>query len=319
MPKVFLTGATGFVGSQIAEVLATAGHDVLVGLRTARAESLPWGSVVVDYNSVEAIEAAAVGSDAIVHCAIDNSFHNLQNNRPLAYDAFVGLTQRVTRAAEKIKAQPIYISTDWVFDGKKHMVPESEPANPINFYGVLKSLGEQVIRDLAPDGAICRIAGVMGQHRLQAENPRVQDVGFGYFVASIVQALRAGKTFEVWTGDGVNAIATPTLASEIGAGIERIISTRAAGTFHLVSSEAIDRMGLAHLTCEVFGLDASKLLATPAPAESRFAEGVPVDSSLSSEQTRKILNLAPTTVRQHLEAFKIEMETGKLHPITQPN
>ena len=316
MMKVAITGSTGFVGGNIAESLAQLGFEV-VGLARNVVE-LPWEVRVVDFQDTESITAGLVGCDAVIHCAIHNDFNKLVNDRIYAYDSYVGLTQRVTKAANKTGAQIIYISSDWIMDGTGHFTKESDPGNPINLYGALKMLGEQVIRDLAPDtGAICRIGGVMGLHRTKKEMPRGQDVGFGYFVASIVQTLREGKDFVVWIGDKVNKIATPSLASEIGAEISRIIDKKIGGTFHLVGDDAVTRMELAEATCEIFGLDKSKLKTGEPPTEALFPAGVPVDTSLSNKQTKERLGLGRTSLKELLIAFKREWESGKVSPITK--
>jgi dTDP-4-dehydrorhamnose reductase len=56
-------------------------------------------------------------------------------------------------------------------------------------------------------------------------------------------------------GEGVNKVATPSLASEIGSTIHRIIERDASGCFHVVADDAITREDLAALACEVFDLD----------------------------------------------------------------
>lgn len=318
MTKIAITGSTGFVGSNIAAVLMKFGHEV-VGLGRRVPEVAPsWPVVVVNFDDVNSIAAALAGCDAVVHCAIANDFNRLVDDREFAYDAFVGLTQRVTLAANKTRAQPILISTDWVMDGTQHRVPETDPGNPVNFYGVLKVMSEQVIRDLAPtNGAICRIAGVMGKHQI-TESPRSQDVGFGYFVLSLVEALSAGKTFTVWGGDRVNKITTPSLAAEIGAQIERVVTREAVGTFHLVGDAAVERMALARKVCEVFELDESLLLESQPPTEALFPAAVPVDSSLGNEVTKARLGIAPQPLDVILRAFKLELETGEIQPLTLP-
>lgn len=318
MAKIAITGSTGFVGSNIASVLLSRGHQV-IGLGRRAPEVAPsWPVKVVDYTDIDSVANALTGFDAVVHCAIANDFNRLVDDRVFAYNSYVGLTQTVTQTANLAGAKPILISTDWVMDGTQHRVPETDPGNPINFYGALKILSEQVIRDLSPhNGAICRIAGVMGQHQI-TESPRSQDVGFGYFVFSLVEALRAGKEFAVWGGDRVNKVTTPSLAAEIGAQLERVILRDAVGTFHLVGDEAVSRMDLAQLTCEVFGLDASLLTESEPPADQLFPAAVPVDSSLGNEYTKKILGLEPQPLRKILEAFKHELETGKINPITKP-
>lgn len=314
--RVLVTGATGFVGSNISAVLATRGYDVVAGVRSERV--LPWPALAMPYGDVAALTAALTGFDAVVHCAIANDFERLQADRRYARDSYVGLTSRLVHAANAVGARFVFLSSDWVFDGTGHLVPEDEPVNPVNFYGLLKALGEQVVEDLTADGAVCRVGGVMGQNRLHGMGPRSQDVGFGYFVASLVQALSAGESFTVWDPPGVNEVATIALASEIGAGIDRILSRGAHGIFHLVSDEPVTRRGLAQAAAHVFGLDPAFIRSGPVPAESRFPAPVPVDTSMSRERTRSELGLAPASVEALLGAFRLEFQTKEPHPLTAP-
>jgi dTDP-4-dehydrorhamnose reductase len=315
--KIAITGSTGFVGSNIASVLQSYGHEV-VGL--VRSENkLLWETKLVDFTSEESIGMALVGTGAVVHCAIANDFNRLLEDRDFAYDSFVGMTSRVFRAANKAGSKPIYISTDWVMDGTTHLALESNKGNPVNFYGFLKAMGEQVVRDLAPvNGAICRIGGVMGFHKTKTDGPRSQDVGFGYFVTSLVAALSKGETFAVWGGDRVNKIATPSLAAEIGAQVERVATRNATGTFHLVGDDAIERFELAILVCEVFDLDTKHLLRSEPPESELFPAAVPIDTSLSNKASKEVLGLGPTGLRDLLKALRLELETGTLTALTKP-
>ena len=104
MATVFITGATGFVGSNVSEVLSMAGHRVIAGVRAEPRAPLPFTHVTVDYTSIDSIAEAAAGADAVVHLAIANDFNRLQLNRPEGYDAYVGLTQRVVHAAAALGA-----------------------------------------------------------------------------------------------------------------------------------------------------------------------------------------------------------------------
>jgi dTDP-4-dehydrorhamnose reductase len=307
--RIAITGSTGFVGSNIASVLQSSGHEV-IGLVRSEAK-LPWQTKLVDFTSEESISLALEETDAVVHCAIANDFNRLLQDRDFAYDSFVGMTSRVVRAANKIGSKPIYISTDWVMDGTTHLSLESNKGNPVNFYGFLKAMGEQVVRDLAPaNGAVCRIGGVMGFHQTKLDGPRSQDVGFGYFVTSLVFSLSKGENFAVWGGDQVNKIATPSLAAEIGAQVEKVATQNATGTFHLVGDDAVTRMELAKLVCEVFNLDASLLQETNPPESELFPAPVPVDTSLSNVQTKKILGIGEKSLRSLLESLRIEYEAG---------
>jgi dTDP-4-dehydrorhamnose reductase len=307
--KIAITGSTGFVGSNIASVLQSSGHEV-IGLVRSEAK-LPWETKLVDFTSEDSISSALEGTDAVVHCAIANDFNRLLQDRDFAYDSFVGMTSRVVKASNKAGSKPIYISTDWVMDGTTHLSLESNKGNPVNFYGFLKAMGEQVVRDLAPaNGAVCRIGGVMGFHQTKLDGPRSQDVGFGYFVTSLVNSLSKGEAFAVWGGDQVNKIATPSLAAEIGAQVEKVAARNATGTFHLVGDDAVTRMELANLVCEVFNLDASLLQETNPPESELFPAPVPVDTSLSNVETKKILGIGEKSLRNLLESLRIEYQAG---------
>lgn len=313
--RIALTGSTGFVGSNVAKVLQLRGHEVVGLVRTVA--KLPWETQLVDFQNQDSIQAALAGSDAVVHCAIANDFNRLMQDRPYAFDAYVGLTSRVVRAAVASSTKPIFISSDWVMDGTSHLTPETDPGNPVNIYGVLKAMGEQVVRDIAPEtGATCRIGGVMGFHQLKDQGPRNQDVGFGYFVTTLVRELKAKKQFAVWGGDQVNKIATPSLAAEIGAQVSLIAEKNAVGTFHLVGDDAVSRMDLAKMVCEVFELDANLLIETDPPASELFPAPVPVDTSLSNAATKQALGLGPTGLRALLNALKTEYESGRPSPVT---
>jgi dTDP-4-dehydrorhamnose reductase len=307
--KIAITGSTGFVGSNIASVLQSSGHEV-IGLVRSEAK-LPWQTKLVEFTSEDSISSALEGTEAVVHCAIANDFNRLLQDRDFAYDSFVGMTSRVVKASNKAGSKPIYISTDWVMDGTTHLSLESNKGNPVNFYGFLKAMGEQVVRDLAPaNGAVCRIGGVMGFHQTKLDGPRSQDVGFGYFVTSLVNSLSKGEAFAVWGGDQVNKIATPSLAAEIGAQVEKVAARNATGTFHLVGDDAVTRMELANLVCEVFNLDASLLQETNPPESELFPAPVPVDTSLSNVETKKILGIGEKSLRNLLESLRIEYEAG---------
>lgn len=310
--RVLVTGATGFVGSNIAEVLTDRGHDVVAGTRTER--DLPWPALVVDYSALEPEHLADV--DAVVHCAIANDFHRLQRDRRYAHDSYVKITARLSAVARHVGARMIFISTDWVFDGTGHLVREDEPVNPVNFYGVLKALAEQVVIDLAPGGAICRVGGVTGWHRLDVSTKRTQDVGFGYFVASLVRALAQDQPFTVWDGPNVNEVATIASASEIGAGIDRIITQDASGVFHLVCDEPVSRLELAQRAADIFGLNRELVRVGPVPSDSEFPAAVPRDTSMDRTRTAQGLELAPAGVDDVLMALKAEMETGQVRPMT---
>ena len=139
MGRIAITGATGFIGGTVAAVLAERGDDIRCLVRRDPGGDFPWPFEVVDPTSTESLTQALDGCDGIAHLAILNDFHGLYADRRAGYDGYVGLTRRVVDAANAVGARVGYVSTDWVFDGTGHLVPEDEPPNPVNLYGYLKA------------------------------------------------------------------------------------------------------------------------------------------------------------------------------------
>jgi len=239
-----------------------------------------------------------------VHSAILNDWAVMRENRQLAWDAYVGATRSTIDAATDVGASYVLVSTDWVFDGTQGGADESTPPNPINIYGFLKAASEIVA--LERGGAVGRVSGVNGVHRARPTTPRVQDPGFGYFVASIVDALREGRRFTVWESDDINMRATPSLATETAELILRVGERNLGGIFHCCGGEAIERMQLARLACDVFGLDAGLLDSGPPDPAAMPQGAVPYDTSILMPRTARLLDHEPTPVRTLLERFKVE-------------
>jgi dTDP-4-dehydrorhamnose reductase len=311
--RVYVTGATGFVGSNVAKVfgerhgatLCRPVHDYRPG---GDADS------VVDLTDAAAVRDS-VGSfqpDAIVHCAILNDFARLYADRRAGWEAYVGATHNVVEAANAVGAKVVLVSTDWVFDGTQPGADEATPPNPVNLYGVLKFASELVVTERARDGAIARVSGVNGVHWARGRAPRAQDAGFGYLVASIVEALTAGNPFTVWESDAINMVATPSLASECAELMWRIVARDRRGVHHCCGGEAIGRWRLAELTADVFGLDPSLLRTGPPDPAALPPARIPYDTSLSAMATAAALAVELPSVRDVLGRFRQELETGLL-------
>ncbi len=82
--RVFLTGATGFIGSRIISELSAAGHQVIGLARSVTAEQyLRQKGALVHKGSLEHPETLTEGAsmaDAVIHCAFDHNFERFAEN-----------------------------------------------------------------------------------------------------------------------------------------------------------------------------------------------------------------------------------------------
>ena len=257
--RAWISGGSGFVGRHLVEAFG---------------EVCAPSHAEVDVTDAEAVRRSvdAYEPDVLVHAAILNDFDRLERE---GWAAYVGATRNVVEAAGG--AQVILVSTDWVFDGTG-VSDEATPPNPINLYGMLKAASEQVVDTVA------RISAVQGA----SDAPRSQDAGFGYFVAALVRALRAGERFTVWESRHINNLATPTLASDAARLIARIADGGHRGVFHCCGGESVSRRELALRTAEVFGLDGDLIEWGRAPEQPW---PVPYDTRLDATATAATLGV----------------------------
>ena len=149
--KVFVNGATGFVGSHVAQELAAQGATLrLLVRKTSRLENLegiPAETVVGDLRDVESFRSALAGCDALMHVAAD---YRLWVRDPDAmYAANVGGTRDLLQLArEQGVGRVVYTSSvaTMGFKDDGSIVDERSPVSLENMIGVYKRskfLGEQ--------------------------------------------------------------------------------------------------------------------------------------------------------------------------------
>ncbi len=310
-----ITGGTGFVGSNIVRVfMETHGADVLVPTNIHVPTNAAYECEPCDLTDPAAVRASVerFRPDVIVHAAILNDYDRLYRDRHAAWDSYVGATRNVVAAANVLGAKVVLVSTDWVFDGTQGPATEATPPNPINLYGVMKMASELVVTEGADNGAVARVSGVNGVHWARPHTPRVQDPGFGYFVASIVDSLRAGKRFTVWEADDINMVATPSLATESAEMMWRIAELDRVGIFHCCGRDSVSRRELALAACDIFDLDTRLLDFGPPDVDVMHGAPIPFDTSLDASATAEALGYELPSLSELLSKFRVHYEQGVL-------
>lgn len=100
--------------------------------------------------------------DVIFHCAAWTAVDKAEEMEEKVHDINVVGTKNLVDASLEVDAKMIYMSTDYVFDGKKEgYYKEEDPINPMSVYGKTKYEGEEEVRK-NPKHFITRISWVFG-------------------------------------------------------------------------------------------------------------------------------------------------------------
>lgn len=158
--RVLITGATGLLGREVMKVFKAAGWTTR-GLAYRRAQ----GEIL----KCDLCNAAAVkmqfqdfGPDVVIHCAAERRPDRLEGDTAYAIKINVQATRFIGEAALETGAWVIYLSTNYVFDGKEAPYAEDARPCPLNVYGDSKLAGEIEIIDSNPNAAIVRVPLLYG-------------------------------------------------------------------------------------------------------------------------------------------------------------
>ncbi|ODG90091.1 dTDP-4-dehydrorhamnose reductase [Gottfriedia luciferensis] len=101
--------------------------------------------------------------DVIIHCAAYTAVDKAEDDKENCWNVNVEGTRYLVEAAKNHHSKFIYISTDYVFNGKgESPFNEDDQPDPIGYYGLTKYEGEKVVQSLIENYFIIRISWVFG-------------------------------------------------------------------------------------------------------------------------------------------------------------
>ncbi len=149
--RVFLTGATGYVGSAVLDALIRGGHRLTAIVRDPeKAERLKARGVtpvVGELGTPSTFAAAIDGVDAVVHTALEGSARRVHKDR----EAIKTLLDALNRHSVGTNPTFIYTSGIWVLGSTTRPVDESAPLDPAD-YSAWRPAHEQVVLEAGTNG-----------------------------------------------------------------------------------------------------------------------------------------------------------------------
>lgn len=102
---------------------------------------------------------------AVIHCGAYTAVDKAESEQDEAFRVNRDGTSNIAQASDEVGAKLIYISTDYVFDGKGQMpYVETDAVGPVTVYGSSKLAGEQAVQAIHSRYYIVRTSWVYGQY-----------------------------------------------------------------------------------------------------------------------------------------------------------
>ena len=231
--KILITGAAGMLGADLREALAGE-HELIL-------TDVVGGFLYLDITDsdrvLDVIEECR--PDLVIHAAAYTDVDGCERDPERAFRVNALGTRDVALGCSRGWSRMVYISTDFVFDGKKGApYAEDDVPNPINHYGASKLHGEEHVQNLCDRYFIVRTAWLYGEH---GKN----------FPLSILNAARSRKEMKVVA----DQIGSPTFTADLALAIRDLIGTSAYGVYHITNKGSCSWYDFAKRTLSLAGIN----------------------------------------------------------------
>ena len=154
--RIIVTGAKGQLGSDVMKRLSEIGAEA-IGADIDRLD-------ITDEKAVDLFFKES-HADGVIHCAAYTNVDLAESQKEICRKINADGTRNIAAACEKYGMKLLYLSTDYVFDGRGTEPFETDsPKAPCNFYGETKLEGETEAARLCKRLFIVRISWVFGEN-----------------------------------------------------------------------------------------------------------------------------------------------------------
>lgn len=276
--KVLITGANGFLGHYLTELLLKKGYEVIAtGKGSSRLLFSGYSNFCyeeMDFTDIKAVQQIFTKHrpGKVVHAGAISKPDECELNKPLAFNINVSGTQNMLKAAADCQSHFLFVSTDFVFDGDKGMYAENDNPSPVNYYGQTKLEAEMAVKKHSGRWSIVRTVLVYGQPVPGRDN----------ILTRVKQKLQRGEEYSVVN----DQVRTPTYVEDLTHGIALMIDKKAEGIFHISGKDRMTPFEMAVHTANYLGLNAGLLRKVTAadfsePARRPLKTGFIIDKAIS--------------------------------------
>lgn len=284
LPKLLVTGASGFVGWNVCQLATERGWQVFGTTFSHPIEVGGLSSRTIDLRDFAALRAlfAETQPDAVIHTAAAKDPNFCQENPTESHGINVDASVNLAGLCADQKIPFVFTSTDMVFAGTAAPYAESSPVSPIHVYGEQKVLAETRILARNPEATICRLPLMFGDAGPVAQS----------FLQPMIKQLRSGAVVNLFTDEYRTPISGHVAAQGLLLALEK-----ANGILHLGGAERIARHEFGLMVVKAFKLSNVSINACR-QADIKMAAPRAPDLSLNSNRAKALGYNPPALIRQ---------------------
>ncbi len=290
--RLLITGVSGLLGSNLAFCLKDQ-FDIL-GLYHSR----PMHLKGILSGHVDLCVPDAIGSivsqfkpQIVIHCAALADVDACETAQEQALAANVFATANVVKSLENTQAKLIYISTDLVYDGHKGSYCETDPVNPVNYYGQTKLKAEQ--EALKNDGALVLRTNFFGWGILPKRS----------LAQWVVEQLKANRPVQGFRDVTFSSLYTFDLAELI----VKMINANLKGIYNCGSANAITKYEFLIQVAKKAGLD-TRLISPASVEQFPFKAKRAKNLSLNVTKLSQALSIDLLTIGKSIDHFVLDLK-----------
>lgn len=236
--KLFISGASGLVGGNCLKHFTEQGCETM-----GTYFSYPTSNTIyfntLDLNDPNNVDILSYQPDVIVHCGALTHVDYCEDHEEESYQKTVVSTKNLITLANQLKARLVYISTDYVFDGREGPYMEYAEVNPLSVYAKHKLEGEVLTLNASDKNLVLRVTNVYG-HEERNKN----------FVSRIIEQCLAKQKLNLTLP--LDQYATPVNAWDIARAMYLLLRDEHAGIYHIASTDWMNRVELAQNILKYF-------------------------------------------------------------------
>lgn len=147
--RIFITGSNGFVAQKFCEIaINDMSESTIYGVsKSPNRNKFLSNFEQLDLTDFDNLQKSLddFAPTHILHTAAMTTVEGCENNKELAFLINVKLTDYLAAYCKEKDIHLTFLSTDFVFDGTAGPYNESASVNPLNYYGLTKSMAEECI------------------------------------------------------------------------------------------------------------------------------------------------------------------------------